>query len=156
MLIDEIVIVNLADEQNFLPEVSEWIWKEWAGKNGAKLDDVIYRSQHSISKDDIPQMYIAKIKDEVVGVVSLWRNDLTSRQDLFPWLAGMIVKKEYRNNGIGKKLQQKCIEEAKRLGYEYLYLITELDNYYEKMGWTFMEKAPMNNGEHVKIYSYKL
>jgi len=156
MTSNEIKIVNLADEQEFLPEVSEWIWKEWARKNGAKLEDVIYRSKHSIKKDDIPQMFIAKLENEVVGVVSLWRNDLTSRQDLYPWLAGMIVKQEYRNKGIGKMLQQKCIDEAKRLGYNNLYLITELENYYEKMGWSFIENAPMNSGEYVKIYQYKL
>jgi len=50
MTSDEIKIVNLADEQEFLPEVSEWIWKEWARKNGAKLEDVIYRSKHSIKR----------------------------------------------------------------------------------------------------------
>ena len=30
MLMNEIEIVNLADDLKFLPEVSEWIWKEWA------------------------------------------------------------------------------------------------------------------------------
>ena len=28
MLMNEIEIVNLADDLKFLPEVSEWIWKE--------------------------------------------------------------------------------------------------------------------------------
>jgi len=156
MIMDEIKIVNLSDEQQYIEEVSNWIWEEWSKEHGAKLDDIVYRTRHSIKKDDIPQMYIAKYKDNVVGVVSLWRNDLTSRQDLFPWLAGLYVKKEYRNKGLGQILQKKCIEEAKRLNYEYLYLITEHIDYYEKTGWEFLEEAPMSNGKYTKIYRYKL
>lgn len=55
MKTDEIEIINLIDEQEYLEEVSECIWKEWDKKHGAKLEDVIYRSKHSINKDGIPQ-----------------------------------------------------------------------------------------------------
>lgn len=151
-----ITIVNLADEQEYLDEVSNWIWKEWSESKGAKLEDIIYRSKYSIKKDDIPMMFIAKCQNEVVGVVSLWRNDLLSRQDLFPWMATLYIKENYRNMGIGKKLQFKCIEEAKKMGYEKLYLITEHENYYEKNGWKFLEIAPLGDGRYEKIYEYKL
>lgn len=156
MFIDDVKIVNLLDEQKYLEEVSEWIWAQWSKSHGAKLEDIIYRSKHSISRDDIPQMYIAKYNEEVIGVVSLWRNDLTSRQDLYPWMATLIVKEKYRNKGVGRKLQQKCIEEARKLNYEYLYLITEHDNYYEKTGWEFLEEAPLSDGRYTKVYKYKL
>lgn len=128
---DSIEIVNLIEEPQYIKEVSEWIWKEWEVSHGAKLEDSIYRTKHSINKDDIPQMYIAKLKNEVVGVVSLWRNDLKSRQDL-------------------------SIEQARKLNYEYLYLITEHNNYYEKTGWEYLETAPLDNGKYTKIYRYNL
>lgn len=153
---DEIEIINLAYNQEYLSEVSEWIWKEWSEKHGAKLEDIIYRSKHSLNKDDIPKMYIAKYKNQVIGVVSLWRNDLTARQDLFPWMATLYVKEDFRNMGVGKLLQYKCIEQAKKMNYKNLYLITPLDNYYEKTGWQFLEKAPLDNGCYEKIYKYNL
>lgn len=153
---DLIEIVNLIEEPQYINEVSEWIWKEWEESHGAKLEDSIYRTKHSMNKDDIPQMYIAKLKDEVAGVVSLWRNDLKARQDLFPWLAALFVKEKYRNMGIGKMLQQVSIEQAKKLNYEYLYLITEHNNYYEKTGWEYLETAPLDNGKYTKIYRYNL
>ena len=37
-----------------------------------------------------------------------------------------------------------------------LYLITELDNYYEKTGWEFVGDAPVGHGETEKIYRYPL
>ena len=59
-------------------------------------------------------MYIAKDDINVIGVVSIWRNDLTARQDLYLWMATLFVRNEYRNKGIGKALQKKAIEEAKK------------------------------------------
>lgn len=156
MNINEVKIVNLKDEDKYLEQVSKWMWKEWSEKHGAKLEDVIYRSRHSLNNEGIPQMFIAKYKDEIIGVVSLWRNDLISRQDLFPWLSTLFVKEEYRNKGIGRKLQQKCIDEVKKMQYKYLYLITDYENYYEKMGWEFMELAPSLDGRYKRIYRHKL
>lgn len=155
-MIDKIEISNLIDEQEYLEEVSEWIWKEWSKGHGAELEDIIYRSKHSINRDIIPQMYIAKYKNKVVGVVSIWLNDLTTRQDLFPWMATLYVKEEFRNMGIGKMLQQKCIEEARKMNYKNLYLITEHENYYERTGWVFLENAPIGDGRHERIYKYEI
>ena len=154
--IEQVEIINLLDDKKYLEEVSEWIWNEWSKKNNAKKEDVINRSEHSLGYDKIPQMYIAKYNNEVIGVVSIWRNDLITRQDLYPWMSTLIVKPEYRNKGVGKKLQEKCIEECKRLKYDNLYLITDHDNYYEKTGWKFLEIAPVDNGSYTKIYKYKL
>lgn len=155
-MIDKVKIVNLIDEPEYLEEVSEWIWKEWDKEHGAKLEDVVYRSKHSRNKGDIPQMYIAKYKNEVIGVVSIWVNDLTARQDLYPWMATLYVKEEFRNMGIGRMLQHKCIEETKKMNYKNLYLITDHENYYEKTGWVFLENAPLGDGRYEKIYKYKL
>ena len=156
MDIDNVEIANLADRQELLEYASEWIYNEWSKEQGQKVEDVIYRSKHSINKEDIPQMYVAISNNIPIGVVSLWRNDLTSRQDLFPWLASLYVKDEFRNKGVGKKLQEKCIEVARNLGYKNLYLITDHNNYYEKMGWRFLEFAPLNEGRKTRIYQYKL
>lgn len=152
----EIDIVNLIDEPKYIEEVSTLIWKQWSSKHGATVEDIIYRTKHSLGKDRVPSMYIAKHKDALVGFVSLWTNDLVSRQDLYPWLSTLYVKEEYRNLGIGKRLQYKCIEEAKKLGYKHLYLTSYHENYYEKTGWNFMEKAPACDGRYKRIFVYDL
>ena len=153
---ENIEIVNLTDAQEYLDEVSRWIWEEWTKADGVELDKIIYRSRHSINRDSVPQMYIAKENDQVVGVVSLWICDLSTRQDLYPWLATLYVKENCSNRGIGSLLQEKCIEATRQMGYKTLYLITHLENYYEKMGWKFVEEAPSISGETEKIYRYDL
>lgn len=67
-------------------------------------------------------------------------------------MATPYVKEDYRNKGVGKKLQEISIEYAKQKDYSNLYLITEHDNYYEKTGW----EAPLDNGKYEKIYKYDL
>ena len=71
-------------------------------------------------------------------------------------MAALFIKKEYRNQGIGKLLQEKVIEETRKMNYKNIYLITEHENYYEKTGWKFLEKAPLENGSYTKIYKYDL
>lgn len=100
--------------------------------------------------------YIALYKNELVGIVSLWRNDLCARQDLYPWMAGLYIKEKYRNIGIGTFLQNKAIEITKKFGYKKLYLITKHDNYYEKNNWKFIENAPLGNGKFEKVYVHDI
>ncbi|MNJ63667.1 Acetyltransferase (GNAT) family protein [compost metagenome] len=100
--------------------------------------------------------FVALSEDEPVGTVSLWMNDLKCRQDLYPWLAGLYVIEEKRKRGIGKLLQAHAIAEAQKLGYPYLYLITDHAGYYERLGWTFKELAPKAEGEYTRVYSFDL
>ena len=43
----------------------------------------------------------------------------------------------------------------KKLGYKHLYLTSYHENYYEKTGWSFMEKAPACDGRYKRIYQRK-
>ena len=59
----------------------------------------------------------------------------------------MYVKKEYRGKGYSKILNDAVLEEAKKLGYDKIYLKSDLVNYYEKFGAKYIEK--LNNGENL-------
>jgi len=149
-----ITIVNLADDMQYIEEASVCIWEQWHKGIGTQLDDIIYRTKHSIFKDRVPQMYIAKCDGEFAGVASIWNNDLMARQDLSPWLATVIIKEGYRNMGIGGLLQKKAIQVVKELGYTSLYLVTDHEGYYEKHGWCFVEKAPAGQSVYKRLYRY--
>jgi GNAT superfamily N-acetyltransferase len=60
----------------------------------------------------------------------------------------MYVKKEYRGKGYSKILNDAILDEAKKRGFEKVYLKSDLINYYEKFGAIYMED--LNNGE--KLY----
>ena len=64
----------------------------------------------------------------------------------------MYVKEAYRVKGYSKILNIAILEEAKKRGFKKLYLKTDLINYYEKFGATFLDT--LNNGE--KLYYFNL
>lgn len=154
---EAIRILNLADVPEHMEEVSRWLWLEWAKADGYSLKDIIYRTRYASQRDTVPQMLVAVMGDKPVGVVSLWLNDAKTRQDLSPWMATLYVKDECRNLHIGQMLQTASIEAVRALRrYPCLYLITKLDNYYEKMGWTFVDRIPVGEETTEKVYRYDL
>ncbi|WP_248912538.1 GNAT family N-acetyltransferase [Paenibacillus macquariensis] len=145
-----IQIVNLADRMEYYETVCQWIWKQWGSDK--PIENVKYAVLHNSQTDRVPMTFVALEGDEPVGTVSFWMNDLSCRQDLSPWLACLYVSEEHRGKGIPRELQHRVIEEAKKLGYNELYLITTHDDYYERSGWDFIERAPKSNGDFTKIY----
>lgn len=67
-------------------------------------------------------------------------------------LVKMYLKPEARGQGLGRLLIEKCIEQAKELGYKSIYLesMPELKkalNVYAKFGFEYL-KGPMGNSGH--------
>ncbi len=130
-------IVNLYDNQEFVPQIANWLYLEFY-KNiraGFSLDDV-NKLLGKAQKNTIPLTYVGMNNDECIGTVSLVINDLQERQDLTPWLGGLYISEEYRSYGYARKLIAHVIETAGRLGFNTLYLRTEgAADYYKNLGW---------------------
>jgi len=151
-----IKIINLKDKQEFLDDVVNCIWKQWGTETNQNFYKSLIQSIINNETEDIPQAYIAIDEYEFIGVITLLRSDLKSRQDLFPWLACLYVIEKERGKGIGRLLEKYCEDRAKEIGYSKLFLITELENYYEKTGWKFIGKEPTIPGDMIKVYERNL
>lgn len=154
----KIEIINLADEPQHLETVAGWIFNEWeADSKKFTLDEVIYTVKNAMGQNTVPMTFIAKYDHECAGVISLWTNDLKTRQDLTPYGATFFVKKEFRGKGVDKALLAKIVFVTKELGYEYLYFWSHHKNYYERMkGVEYMEDAPLGFGEYVPLYRIRV
>ena len=64
----------------------------------------------------------------------------------------MFVKEEYRGKGYSKILNEAILKEAKKRGFNRIYLKTDLVNYYEKFGAKYLEN--LNNAE--KLYYFDI
>ena len=64
----------------------------------------------------------------------------------------VIIKKEYRNHGYSRILNDAILKEAKYRGFLTLYLKTDLKNYYEKFGAVFIKK--LKSGE--SLYKFEI
>lgn len=109
---------------------------------------------HSVeTESNLPRFYVAVENNSFIGTYAILRNDLISRQDLFPWLACLYVVPERRGQNIGAKLLQHALQETRKMGKGHLYLCTDLDGYYERYGWNHIANGYIFTGAETKIYA---
>lgn len=92
----------------------------------------------------------------LLGTVGLWRCDLISRQDLYPWMAALYVAPEARGRGLAGKLQQHVIGYARTQGYSELFLYSACRDFYERFGWQYIGEGLDYPAVAVSLYRYDL
>ncbi len=100
----------------------------------AQEDKMLPRSLNEIY-ENIRNFFICKDKNKVVGVSALhimWKNLAEIRS--------IAVIKKYQNRGIGKKLIEHCLNEAKELGIGKVFSLTGNPEYFIKVGFTSIDK----------------
>ena len=146
-----IAIDYLANCPEFLDALAQLSWKEWQEiyqQREQTLDDCLKNYQERMNSDRLPLTLVAVRAGlavncrELVGMVSLKYHDMDTRPDLDPWLGGLLVLPEWRNNGVGTMLMHRAIEEARRLKVPRLYLWTHsAERLYRKLGWRVVERS---------------
>jgi GNAT superfamily N-acetyltransferase len=150
----QLKFVKLDFDNPYITIIKENLWKEWGKPNNRPFMDKLLDS--TLGDLLVPSTWACIVDNALAGSVSLFVNDLKSRQDLSPWVACLYVQPDYRNQGIGKTLLNLSEDVAKKAGYSSVYLFTHLKDYYENAGWIF-EGIEMNYlGEEVRLYKKKL
>ena len=146
-----IKIIELSENQDLLNEATHMFWSQWGSdENYSFYADCI---KHSLNKNtDLPKFYVATEDKKIIGTYALLRNDLISRQEIYPWLACLYVKEEFRGNEIGRMMLEHAVTESRKRDFKSIYLSTNLDGYYERYGWTFFGIGYGITGASYKIY----
>ena len=100
-----LTIEHLADYPEYIDEVIDLICKEFGDEENYGFWESIVK--HSLNKDKLPLTFVAIMDNKLAGTVGLWRADLLSRQDLYPWLSALYVKEWTRTTEILDKLLQR-------------------------------------------------
>ena len=144
-------IYNLKDRLEYLNEVSELEYDEWADEKEINRNERLKKKKNKI-KELLPNKSFCKLilvnNGELVGFISIFPIDCDEERNLTPWYATMYIKKEYRGKGYSIMLNNAILGEARKRNINRLYLKTELENYYEKFGAKYIET--LQNGE--KLY----
>lgn len=148
-------IFNLKNKLEYLDEVAKLEYEEWADNQNLNKQERI-----EIKKKKICKMFKSKLfcklilvnDDKLLGFISIFPNDCEEEKELTPWYATMYVKKEYRNKGYSRILNDAILAEAKSRGFKTIYLKTNLQNYYEKFGAIFIKK--LKSGEYLYKFDF--
>jgi len=138
----KIAIDYLKRYPQFIEEIAEYFYEEWGyliperGLQGF-VDSIMGR----LNIDRIPFTLVAVSNGVFLGTVGIKEYDMDTRKDLSPWLAGLYVRKEYRNNSIGRILIENVIRKAKWMGICDLHLYTpSAENYYRRLNWEVVSR----------------
>ena len=144
-------IFEISTRQDLLESAIQYFWKCWGSDSNLSFyADCI---EHSLdSKNELPKFYIVLENEEIIASYALLVNDIISRQDLMPWFACLFVNETHRNQGIAENLLNHACSEAKRKGFEMLYLSSDLVNFYERKGWEYHCQGYGVTGGEIKIY----
>ncbi|QHH97818.1 GNAT family N-acetyltransferase [Acinetobacter dispersus] len=143
-------IIKLANHPELREQAAIWFSDKWEIPVEAYRDSI----QSSIEQPEgIPQWYVI-IDDtqQIIAGTGVIDNDFHERKDLSPNLCALFVDEAYRKRNIAKQLLDFARVEMKSLGFEKLYLVTDLDDFYEKCGWTFLTRVKEDEGELIKMY----
>ena len=147
-------IIDIKNNDKYLDEYIELCSVEWGSpKTKEQMQLYIENKKKRINTEGKVISILGLIEENVlIGFISLFKYDGDERKDLTPWYATMYVKKEYRGLGYSKLLNDAILNKARLLGYNVVYLKTNLENYYEKFGAKYIEM--LNNDE--KLYYFDL
>lgn len=150
-------IFDIKEKLEYIKEVAILTQNEWGsikeGQDGfnEKIDKKIKKIKESLGLNNYCKLILLD-GDTLIGFISIFPQDGSEFNNLTPWYATMYVKKEYRGFGYSKILNNAVLKEAKNRGFDKIYLKSELNNYYEKFGATYIDD--LKNGE--KLYYIKL
>ncbi|SFR11504.1 MULTISPECIES: GNAT family N-acetyltransferase [unclassified Enterobacter] len=147
-------IVPLYEAPQFAGTVTDWLWQAF----GDSLPRDFFASiiAHSQRPGALPLTFIALDGEKLLGTVGLWRCDLISRQDLWPWLAALYVDEAARGQGLAGLLQKQVIEYAREQGYAQLHLYSACRDFYERYGWHYIGDGLDYPDTTVHLYRYDL
>lgn len=99
--------------------------------------------------------FVGVVDGRVAGSVAL-----SPRGDGVVWLSKLFVDAAYRGHGLGRRLLERAVEEARRRGYARIDLETrtiyrEAVHLYEATGWVRGPDLPPEHGPD-RIYSLTL
>ncbi|MBE6161801.1 MAG: GNAT family N-acetyltransferase [Firmicutes bacterium] len=146
----------LSDKLEYIDEYLYLCAKEWPGDKTS--DDFIKKinihKKNILEKNDpLIDALIMTVRGEMIGFISLFREDGKEYEQLTPWVATYYIKEQYRNNGLGQLLFKKMLEYSAKMGYSKVYFKSYKENYYERH-FDAKYMTTLNDGE--KLYHLSL
>ena len=134
-------IANISEYQQFIPELARLHQAEFGYLAPQSSEAIRTEKLRDTCRDEeLPVFFVAVDDAGLIGSAGLVPQDMRTRKDLTPWLAGVYVKEEYRNKGVATALVARVESEAKKRNITTLYLFTpSAAGLYEKLGWSMLE-----------------
>ena len=131
-----------------LGRAAKWFHEKW------HLPESAYReSLAACGSSGIPQWYLMLEGERIAAGAGVIGNDFHDRTDLTPNLCALWVEPDFRGRGVARSLLRGIRADLASLGFNRLYLITDLRDFYERCGWRYLTAASDAEGRPVRLYA---
>jgi GNAT superfamily N-acetyltransferase len=155
-------IYPLHEKKTVYPILAYWAYLYWFIHRDISFRLIMHEYKKRALSNELPCSFVAFWDEFPVGMVSLRKLDLLSREDLSPWLSALYVLPDYRNRGAGTELINAVLNLSRGKGFKRIFLfldnrgITELEKYYSSRGWKYLDDASDSEGNDTKILFHEL
>jgi GNAT superfamily N-acetyltransferase len=127
-------IETTSGRPDLAPIVAAWLVKEFGYPGGRTPEQVTARI---LAPPNGPEeTFVLFEQDKPVGTASLTHDDLASRPDLTPWLAGVFIEPAARGRGYATALVRQVEAFAAAAAVPTLWLYTwTAEPLYTRLGW---------------------
>ena len=130
-----IEFIKLREHRELASIAAKWFYQKW----GIPIEAYAKSIEECINnKKSVPQWYLVRKDDRIVGGLGVIENDFHNRKDLTPNVCALYVEEEYRCQGIAGKMLNYVCADMKKKGIDTLYLVTDHTSFYERYDWKFL------------------
>lgn len=147
-------IIKINDEDDNFKSIVDTYYEWWGHKYYKKLDEFYNFYKSCLQNAPLPRLYALLDKGTLIGMYELNEHDRIEVEET-PFLSNVFIKEEYRGKGYSRLLIYDSINEAKKLGYDKLYLRSHHENYYEKFGFKLIKVIDTSIGQK-RIFEIKI
>lgn len=147
-------IISVRENPEYKDEAIKYFQRSWQSVLPILYEDSISNSINA--KNPLPQWYLLKKDDEIIGCAGLITNDFISRMDLYPWICALLIEEKHRGNAYASLLMEKAKADAKEAGFSTIYLCTDHIGYYEKYGFKYIGQGYHPWNDESRIYAQEL
>ena len=127
-------IVAVSDQPELAPLVAEWLVEAFANPGSRSVEDMTALILAPLVGPE--ETFVLFERDRPVGTASLAAEDLATRPDLTPWLAGVFVHPAFRGRGYATALVRRMEAFAIAASLPALWLYTwTAELLYARLGW---------------------
>lgn len=147
-------LAYLADHPEAVPLLARWHHAEWGRLIRDWPLELAESELRSHTGRRVLSTTVVALEDgTAVGSASLLEEDMPDMPPLGPWLASVYVAPDHRGRGLGGRLVDRIVEEARALAVQWLYLFTaNAQSYYEFRGWQVLQPIVAQEHEGVIMH----
>lgn len=128
-------ILKIRENPKLKQEAAQWFHAKWGIALKAYLDSMDECLQNT---GGVPQWYLVRNGEEIIGGLGVIANDFHDRKDLAPNVCAVFVEEAYRCRGIAGEMLDFVCKDMSKNGIDTLYLVTDHTSFYERYGWEFL------------------